>query len=142
MFTYAAKLIEVIDGDTVDLLIDLGFGVHARERCRLYGIDAPEMPTEAGKAAKAYLESLLGAATGELSDFIKCFPGQCPIFISTIKAKKAPKEKADKYGRYLAILYYTNGDMEAEAYETKIAFRPTSLNWRMVAGGHAKERYW
>ena len=131
MFTYAAKLIEVIDGDTVDLLIDLGFGVHVKERCRLYGIDAPEMPTAQGQAAKAYLESLLG-----------CFPGQCPIFISTIKAKKAPKEKADKYGRYLAILYYTNGDMEAEAYETKIAFRPTSLNWRMVAGGHAKERYW
>ena len=64
MFTYAAKLIEVIDGDTVDLLIDLGFGVHVRERCRLYGIDAPEMPTAQGQAAKAYLESLIGAATG------------------------------------------------------------------------------
>lgn len=45
MFTYAAKLIEVIDGDTVDLLIDLGLEIHKRERCRLYGIDAPEMPT-------------------------------------------------------------------------------------------------
>ena len=142
MFTYAAKLIEVIDGDTVDLLIDLGFGVHVRERCRLYGIDAPEMRTPQGEAAKRYLESLIRSNTGELSDFVKCFPGQCPIFISTIKAKKESKEKADKYGRYLAFLYYTNGDMEAEAYETKIAFRPTSLNWRMVSAGHAKERYW
>ena len=129
MFTYQAKLIEVIDGDTVDLLIDVGLEIHKRERCRLYGIDAPEMPTEAGKAAKAHLESLLGAATGEL-------------FVATRKMTRKPKEKTDKYGRYLAILYYTNGDMEAEAYETKIAFRPTSLNWRMVAGGHAKERYW
>ena len=32
MFTYQAKLLDVIDGDTVDLLIDLGFGVHAKER--------------------------------------------------------------------------------------------------------------
>ena len=34
MFTYQAKLIDVIDGDTVDLMIDLGFGVHVKERCR------------------------------------------------------------------------------------------------------------
>ena len=67
MFTYAAKPIDVIDGDTVDLLIDLGFGVHIKERCRLYGIDAPEMPSEAGKAAKIYLETLIGAATGSYS---------------------------------------------------------------------------
>ena len=82
MFTYAAKLIEVIDADTVDLLIDLGFGVHVKERCRLYGIDAPEMPTEAGKAAKAYLESLL-VATGEL-------------FVATRKMNRKPKEKTDQ----------------------------------------------
>jgi endonuclease YncB( thermonuclease family) len=29
----------------VDLLVDLGFGVHVKERFRLYGIDAPEIPT-------------------------------------------------------------------------------------------------
>ena len=92
MFTYQAKLIEVIDGDTVDLLIDLGFGVHVRERCRLYGIDAPEMPTAQGQAAKAYLESFIGAAAGDLH-------------VQTIKMARRPKEKTDKYGRYLAVLY-------------------------------------
>ena len=129
MFTYAAKLIEVIDGDTVDLLIDLGFGVHIKERCRLYGIDAPEMPTKAGKAAKIYLESLIGAATGEL-------------FVATRKMPRKPKEKTDKYGRYLAVLYDGYYDVEADVDETKINMMPTSINSRMIYAGHAKERYW
>ena len=134
MFTYAAKLIEVIDGDTVDLLIDLGFGVHVRERCRLYGIDAPEMPSEAGKAAKIYLETLIGAATGEL-------------FVATRKMARRPKEKTDKYGRYLAVLYdggNYNVDMliHGDQAEYSIAMMRASINWAMREAGHAKERYW
>ena len=133
MFTYQAKLIEVIDGDTVDLLIDLGFGVHVQERCRLYGIDAPEMPTEAGKAAKAYLESLLGAATGEL-------------FVATRKMTRKPKEKTDKYGRYLAVLYAGSHTVDmfihGDQTESSIAMMKASINWAMVFSGHAKERYW
>ena len=130
MFTYAAKLIEVIDGDTVDLLIDLGFGVHVKERCRLYGIDAPEMPTEAGKAAKAHLESLLGA-TGEL-------------FVATRKMTRKPKEKTDKYGRYLAVLYGGNVDMfiHGDQTESSVQRMNASINFEMVYAGHAKERYW
>ena len=132
MFTYAAKLLEVIDGDTVDLLIDLGFGVHVKERCRLYGIDAPEMPTETGKAAKAYLESLLGAATGEL-------------FVATRKMARKPKEKTDKYGRYLAVLY-KGGNVNMFIYgdqaESGVQKMKASINWAMVEAGHAKERYW
>ena len=129
MYTYQAKLIEVIDGDTVDLLIDLGFGVHVKERCRLYGIDAPEMPTEAGKAAKAYLESLLGVATGEL-------------FVATRKMPRKPKEKTDKYGRYLAVLYDGSHHIESDVSESSLAMMQASINFAMVYTGHAKERYW
>ena len=133
MFTYQAKLIDVIDGDTVDLLIDLGFGVHVKERCRLYGIDAPEMPTEAGRNAKSRLESLIGAATGEL-------------FVATRKMTRKPKEKTDKYGRYLAVLYDGISGMEEDqenAAEQKIPnMLWSSINRRMVESGHAKERYW
>ena len=133
MFTYQAKLIEVIDGDTVDLLIDLGFGVHVRERCRLYGIDAPETPTEAGKAAKAHLESLIGAATGEL-------------FVATRKMTRKPKEKTDKYGRYLAVLYDGISRMEDDEENAAEQMIPnmlwSSINRCMVTQGHAKERYW
>ena len=128
MFSYQAKLIEVIDGDTVDLLVDLGFGVHVKERFRLYGIDAPEMPTEAGKIAKAYLESILGASI--------------ELFVATRKMTRRPQEKTDKYGRYLAVLYDNYHDVEADVDETKINMMPTSINLRMTYTGHAKERYW
>lgn len=128
MFSYQAKLIEVIDGDTVDLLVDLGFGIHVKERFRLYGIDAPEMPTEAGKIAKAYLESILGTAI--------------ELYVATRKMTRRPQEKTDKYGRYLAVLYDNYHDVEADADETKINMMPTSINLRMTYTGHAKERYW
>ena len=46
MFEYKCKLVRVVDGDTVDVDIDLGFGVWLRkQRIRLYGIDTPESRT-------------------------------------------------------------------------------------------------
>lgn len=42
MYEYKFKLVRVIDGDTVDGIIDLGFGVSLKERVRLAGINAPE----------------------------------------------------------------------------------------------------
>ena len=46
MYEYNCKIVKVVDGDTVDVDIDLGFGVWMRnERVRLYGIDAPESRT-------------------------------------------------------------------------------------------------
>lgn len=45
MYRYQAKLLRIIDGDTVDAMIDLGFGVWVKKRIRLYGIDAPESRT-------------------------------------------------------------------------------------------------
>lgn len=129
MFTYQAKLIEVVDGDTVDLMIDLGFGIHVKERCRLYGIDAPEMPSEAGKIAKAYLESLINAVTGEL-------------FVATRKMTRKPKEKTDKYGRYLAVLYEGSQYIDIDVEESSLTVMQGSINFAMVQSGHAKERYW
>ena len=68
MYEYRAKVIKVIDGDTVDVDIDLGFGVWLEdERVRIMGIDTPESRTrdkvekKFGLAAKARLKELLGA---------------------------------------------------------------------------------
>ena len=58
MYLYNAKLVRVIDGDTIDAVIDLGFDVWIKKRVRLYGIDTPEPRTrdleekKAGIAAK------------------------------------------------------------------------------------------
>ena len=46
MYTYSCKILRIVDGDTVDVDIDLGFGVWMhRERVRMYGIDTPESRT-------------------------------------------------------------------------------------------------
>lgn len=58
MYTYNAKLLKVVDGDTIDALVDLGFDTWKKIRIRLYGIDAWESRTrdlkekEKGIAAK------------------------------------------------------------------------------------------
>ena len=45
-YTYNCKIVKVIDGDTVDIDIDLGFSVWLhKQRIRLYGIDTPESRT-------------------------------------------------------------------------------------------------
>jgi micrococcal nuclease len=60
MYTYSAKLIRVVDADTLKLEIDVGFNMTRREASyRLLRINAPEMSTPEGKAAKAFLEGLL-----------------------------------------------------------------------------------
>lgn len=67
MYEYRAKIIKVIDGDTVDVDIDLGFGVVLTdERVRIMGIDTPESRTRDkvekvfGLASKKRLKELLG----------------------------------------------------------------------------------
>ncbi len=64
MYEYKARLGRVVDGDTVDLIVDLGFHISAHHRFRVAGIDTPEVrgPEKiAGKAAKQWvIEYLTG----------------------------------------------------------------------------------
>jgi micrococcal nuclease len=67
MYEYRATIVKVVDGDTVDVDIDLGFGIWLKdERVRIMGIDTPESRTrdkvekKFGKAAGARLKYLLG----------------------------------------------------------------------------------
>jgi micrococcal nuclease len=125
IYIYKAELIRVVDGDTVDLIIDLGFDTLKRERFRLYGIDAPELNTLAGKAAKAWLWEALQPLEA--------------IYVQTIQL--STKAKRDKYGRFLAVLYDDLGDIDANR-PMKTPASPASINAQMIAEGHAKERYW
>ena len=65
MYIYKAKCIKVVDGDTVDAQVDLGFDIHKIIRIRLVGINAPESRTRdleekvRGLAAKARVKELL-----------------------------------------------------------------------------------
>jgi micrococcal nuclease len=125
IYIYKAELIRVVDGDTVDLIIDLGFDTQRKERFRLYGVDAPEMNTAEGKEAKAWLIGILGPYGA--------------IYVQTLQL--STKAKRDKYGRFLAVLYDDLGDIDANR-PMKTPVSPASINAKMIVEGHAKERYW
>ena len=66
MYIYNAKCVRVVDGDTIDATIDLGFDTWKKIRIRLVGMNAPESRTRdleekaRGLAAKAFLKDILG----------------------------------------------------------------------------------
>tara|TARA_B100000686_G_C16612149_1_gene874395 strand:- start:239 stop:580 length:342 start_codon:yes stop_codon:yes gene_type:complete len=71
MTKYKAKLIRIIDGDTIDAEIDVGFDVFVKKRIRLWGINAPETRSrdkdevKRGKNAFKRLASILALSSGE-----------------------------------------------------------------------------
>ena len=110
MYIYNAKIINIVDGDTIDLFIDLGFDIHHEIRLRLNGIDAPEIRTKdleekkLGLEAKEYIQKL-------------CEKYNYKCTVKTIKDKKG------KYGRYLGDIYF--GD--------------ESLSLLLISEGYAKK---
>lgn len=82
MYEYNTKIERVVDGDTVDVFIDLGFEVWHHQRLRLLGIDAAEHNTPFGAVTKEYMKKIL--------------EGQ---------SVKIQVTKPDKYGRYLASVF-------------------------------------
>jgi micrococcal nuclease len=104
MYEYKCNIIKVVDGDTVDVDIDLGFGVWMKnERVRIMGIDTPESRTSDpveklfGKAAKYRLEQLLGE-TG---------------ILKTQVSKKGEDMKG-KFGRVLGDFIASDGRLVTE----------------------------
>ena len=58
-WTFECTVTRVVDGDTIELMVDVGFRLTYRDKFRLAHIDAPELKTDKGKAAKAWLENLI-----------------------------------------------------------------------------------
>jgi micrococcal nuclease len=122
-YRYDARVLEVHDGDTCKLDVDLGkcirgkdrdFGFHVfieggrlrlHETFRLFGINAPELKTQAGVDAQEYLRGML-----RIGDEVVVFSKR-PI-------------TTEKYGRWLAVIYLLDG---------------TNVNEVMVGTGHAVE---
>ena len=130
IYIYKAEVVWVIDGDTFELMIDLGFQSFRRCRMRLYGIDAPEMRTKRGREVASEVDQLVYMLGSEFC-------------VQSIANSKKPAIR-DKYGRYLAIIYdkmpsdtkvITNGQKLMEV-------APDSLNAKLVRDGLVKERYW
>jgi len=82
MFEYEAKILRVVDGDTVKAEIDLGFHMSVRETFRLKGINTPENSTQIGRDVTVMMKHMLEGQT---------------VIMKTYKT--------DKYGRWLAEVF-------------------------------------
>jgi|TARA_R110000823_G_scaffold72988_1_gene167990 micrococcal nuclease len=93
MYEYNCKVKRVVDGDTVDVVIDLGFDIHYSSRVRLYGIDTPESRTrDKDEKARGFISK----------DFLKSWLDKGDVVIRTRKDKKG------KFGRVLGEMVVDN----------------------------------
>ena len=117
MYQYKAKLIRVIDGDTIDAMIALGFNTWVKKRIRLAEMDAYELRTrnkeekKKGIAARDRLQQLLAQNDNEFS-LVSCGVG--------------------KYGRCIGKIYIVKQYVRGDKYHGK------SINEAMIKEGHAK----
>ena len=112
-FSYRVnKVIKIVDGDTIDVMLDLGFDIMYKSRVRLFGIDTPESRTrdkvekKYGLMSKKFLQDELKSAS-KLS--IKTYKG----------------EETGKFGRILCDVFVDG----------------KSVNMKMVKEGHAVQYY-
>lgn len=99
MYEYHALVEKVIDGDTVDISVDLGFKVWSKQRMRLLHVDTAEKNTPFGKATKDLLKKTLEGKMAKIQVY-------------------AP----DKYGRYLAEIFLgSEKSINQQMIDAKIA---------------------
>ena len=109
MYTYFVKSVDrVVDGDTIDISIDLGFDLTKKERVRLAGIDTPE------KRTKDQKEKEMGY---QATEFLE-------MHLMEAKKLTVKTEKEGKFGRMLGWLYKSETDT-------------TSINKIMIDKGYA-----
>jgi endonuclease YncB( thermonuclease family) len=95
MYTYHATLDRVVDGDTVDMNIDLGFNVWVKKRVRLHHVDTPE------KRTRDLLEKVFGYLA---SDYVSIALGKAKSMV----IKTSIDGPTDKYGRVLGEIWCDN----------------------------------
>ena len=85
MYLYAARPARIIDGDTLEMSVDVGFNIHITQRIRLLGVNCAEHGTDGGDAATVYTTEWLAKHGPDL-------------LLRTVK------DRNDKYGRLLGIV--------------------------------------
>ena len=94
-YIFRAHCIKVVDGDTIDVNIDMGFGLHSTHRLRLWGVNTPEKhASDPAVREKAY----------EATEFTASFVEDKDIMIQTYKS--------ETFGRYLAKVFVPQGNNE------------------------------
>lgn len=128
MYEYKCKILRVVDGDTVEVDIDLGFGIwRHRERVRIIGIDTPESRTrdlvekKFGIAAKEFVKSLLPIGSEQII--------------------KTHKDETGKFGRILGDFVLPNDKLlSAHMIENHHAVAYNGENKEDVKAAHLLNR--
>ena len=121
MYEYNAKIENVVDGDTFDLDIDLGFHAHFHERIRILDLDTPEK--------RGTKEKALGLI---VTDFAKAkFTGVSVV----IHSKKELIPKTDSFGRWLVDVIIQEGEYTGKS----VADIYTSLGVNKFAENYSEE---
>jgi len=123
-YWYSARVINIVDGDTADILLALGCDVYIQQRCRLHGINTPETygvsksspEYKRGKKATEFLEGLIGGKE---------------VLVHTYK------DKTGKYGRYLVDIYLLDEDEIKQINNGVRIEGKDSVNDIMIEKGHA-----
>ena len=131
MYEYRCKIVRVVDGDTVDVDIDLGFGmwIH-KERIRVYGIDTPESRT------RDSTEKIFGKLATEA---VKSFLPE-----GSMQTLRTVRDKTGKFGRVLGqfIIYDPKEDRQTTLNEWMVnnhfAVKYNGQSKREVAHAHLK----
>ena len=126
MYEYKCKLVKVVDGDTIDIDIDLGFGVWLqKQRIRLYGIDTPESRTSDAT------EKIYGMAAKQ---FLTKWTNSGGLTIKTHKDAKG------KFGRILGEIWCFNTNVNEKLVEENHAVRYHGQSKEKIAEEHLANR--
>lgn len=96
MYEYKCKIAKIVDADTIDISIDLGFSVATSQRVRVFGVNAPEVHSKDSKEKARGL-----AAVEEVKKLL-------PIGLECLVRSEKPGA-GDKFGRYLATFILPDG---------------------------------
>ena len=116
MYNYKIKLDRVIDGDTVDAYIDLGFDIHVKKRIRFAGINTPESRT------RDLEEKARGLAAKE----------RLKVILEGTKTIQLCSHGVGKYGRCL-------GELHVDFLDGKECLTLVNVNELLIKEGHAVE---
>lgn len=124
-YTYRARVERVVDGDTLDMFVDLGFRIWAKLRVRLHSVDTPETygvkkdsdEYARGKAATEFVTEWLGLKPDPITGLP---PKSGEVTITSHDGKRLGQ---GKYGRWLVVVHNEKGE---------------SLNRALLESGHAE----
>jgi micrococcal nuclease len=126
MYEYKCHVSRIIDGDSIEASIDLGFGIMFNSKVRLYGIDTPESRTRdedekvRGLLAKQYLESKINSAK--------------QVIIQTEKDAKG------KFGRVLGRLFADEININQSMIDNHLAVEYFGQSKEELEAGHMANR--